>query len=106
MAMHCAARPDTVARQRMTTGAWLELRYSRECGTSWARTWGTRIGDRIELTVRDRGREVRAAEIEDAADADSFVYTPMAVTRPGTVVHACLRPETGGREECLDGRVD
>ncbi|MGW3123647.1 helix-turn-helix domain-containing protein [Streptomyces sp. NPDC001107] len=97
--MYCAGRPDTLATRHTAAGAWLELRYSKECGTSWARMWGTRIGDRLELTV---GGRVRGAEVENTVDADSFVYTPMTVTRPGTVLHTCFRPAEGGKEECFD----
>lgn len=106
--MVCAAAPDTLASHRTATGAWMELRYSAECGTSWARMWGTRIGDRVEMTVggRDvRGGWVRSAEVEDDVDAAAYVYTPMAVTRPGTLVEACFRPAAGGKRECFEGRV-
>ncbi|NUQ97456.1 MAG: DUF2690 domain-containing protein [Streptomyces sp.] len=98
MAMFCAARPDTLATRHTATGAWLEVRYSKECGTSWARMWGTRIGDRLELTA---GVRVRGAEVENTVDADSFVYTPMTVTRPGTVLRICFRPAKGRGEECF-----
>jgi len=104
MDTYCAARPDTPAQHRTATGAWVEVRYSKECGTSWARTWGGRVGDRIEMTVDGR---VRSAEVKNAFDADAFVYTPMAVTRPGTLVRACFRPAAKGgegkkqREECF-----
>ncbi|MDX3314930.1 helix-turn-helix domain-containing protein [Streptomyces sp. NPDC054884] len=103
--MICAAAPDSLASHRTATGAWLELRYSEECGTSWARMWGTRIGDRIELTVGDHSGRIRDAEVENDVDADSYVYTPMAVTSPGTVVRACFRPAAGGKRECFEGRV-
>ncbi|MGW1751653.1 helix-turn-helix domain-containing protein [Streptomyces sp. NPDC002092] len=98
MAMFCAARPDTLATRHTATGAWLEVRSSKECGTSWARMWGTRIGDRLEVTA---GGRVRGAEVENTVDADSFVYTPMTVTRPGTVLRTCFRPATGRGEECF-----
>jgi hypothetical protein len=105
MRMRCAAAPDTVASLRTAGGAWMELRHSPECGTSWARMWGTRIGDRLEMTAGGRGGRVRGAEVEDAADADAYVYTPMAETRPGTLVRACFRPAAGGAGECFEGRV-
>ncbi|GAA3820541.1 hypothetical protein GCM10022403_062450 [Streptomyces coacervatus] len=106
MDMHCAASPDTLATHHTAGGAWLELRYSRECGTSWARMWGTRIGDRLELKAAGR---VRGAVVENEVDADNFVYTPMTVTRSGTVVRTCFRPAAedkgkGGKEpeeECF-----
>ncbi|GAA3915877.1 hypothetical protein GCM10023084_78990 [Streptomyces lacrimifluminis] len=105
MAMKCGAQPDTLARHRMSTGAWMELRYNRYCGASWARMWGTRIGDRIEMRAGGAGSPVRRAEIEDVADRDAFVYTSMAVTRPGTVVSVCFRPVATGKKECFDSHV-
>lgn len=110
MAMRCAAQPDTVARHRTATGAWMELRHSRECGTTWARTWGGRIGDRIEMTVPGRTEAAHAAQVGNAMDAESYVYTLMAATGPGTVVRACFQPAAKagaapGRKECFDGRV-
>ncbi|MFJ8140206.1 helix-turn-helix domain-containing protein [Streptomyces sp. NPDC096013] len=107
MAMLCAAQPDTVAQHRTASGAWMELRHSRLCGTTWARTWGGHIGDRIELT---RSGHTYGAQVGDAADAESYLYTLMTVTAPGTVVRACLQPAAKagaapGRKECFDGRV-
>ncbi|MGI5377297.1 DUF2690 domain-containing protein [Streptomyces sp. CA-251387] len=111
MHMKCGATPTTLAEHRTVGGAWMELRYSEECGTSWARMWGTRIGDRIEMTAvgqdgpEDPAGPVRSAEVQDAVDADSYVYTPMTAARPGSVVRACFRPTAGGEGECFDGRV-
>ncbi|MEY9993340.1 hypothetical protein ABIE67_005372 [Streptomyces sp. V4I8] len=117
MHMKCAAAPATLAAYRTATGAWMELRYSEECGASWARMWGTRVGDRIEMTARSRDRRddradgdggddrVRSAEVHDGIDADAYVYTPMTAARPGAVVRACFRPATGGERECFDSRV-
>ncbi|MFF4797887.1 helix-turn-helix domain-containing protein [Streptomyces sp. NPDC001351] len=102
IAMFCAATPDTLATRHTATGAWLEVRSSKVCGTSWARMWGTRVGDRLELTA---GGRVRGAEVENTVDADSFVYTPMTVTGPGTVLRTCFRSaagaKDGGKEECF-----
>lgn len=105
MVTKCGAQPDTLARRRMSTGAWVEVRYNRRCGASWARTWGARIGDGIELSVSGTGHPVRRAEIEDDVDTDSFVYTPMTVTPAGTVVRACFRPARATGKECFDTRV-
>ncbi|MFE5191952.1 helix-turn-helix domain-containing protein [Streptomyces sp. NPDC056628] len=109
MHMKCAAAPQTLAAHRTATGAWLELRYSHECGTSWARMWGTRIGDRLEMSAVPRagaaGGRVRGVRIEDGVDADSYVYTPMTAAAPGSVVRACFDPAAGGGEECFDSRI-
>jgi len=109
MRMKCAGAPQTLAAYRTATGAWLELRYSQECGTSWARMWGTRIGDRLEMSAAPHagaahGR-VRGVRIEDGVDADSYVYTPMTAATPGSVVRACFAPAAGGGEECFDSRI-
>ncbi|WP_330355640.1 helix-turn-helix domain-containing protein [Streptomyces chartreusis] len=114
MRMKCAGAPLTLASYRTATGASLELRYSQECGTSWARMWGTRIGDRLEMSATGcagdgagsgtgNGR-VRSVEIRNGVDADSYVYTPMTAADPGSVVRACFDPVAGG-EECFDSRV-
>ncbi|WP_210590753.1 XRE family transcriptional regulator [Streptomyces sp. GESEQ-35] len=97
----CAVLPVTLAQHQLAGGARLQVRYSRPCGTSWGRMWGTRVGDRLELTADDR---VREAEIRDAVDLDSFVYTPMTVTGPGTALRICFRPAAGSsppQEECF-----
>ncbi|WP_425472256.1 DUF2690 domain-containing protein [Streptomyces cyaneus] len=108
MQMICAAGPTTLAARRTADGAWIELRYSEECEASWARMWGTRIGDRIEMTAGGRdGRAAgpRSAEVRNTGDAESYVYTPMTATRPGTVVRACFRPAAGGEGDCVEARV-
>ncbi|WP_435214438.1 DUF2690 domain-containing protein [Streptomyces sp. bgisy034] len=111
MRMKCAAAPLTLASYRTATGASLELRYSQECGTSWARMWGTRIGDRLEMSATGVGGvgaghgRVRSVEIQNGVDADSYVYTPMTAADPGSVVRACFDPVAGSGEECFDSRV-
>ncbi|MFE7445403.1 DUF2690 domain-containing protein [Streptomyces chartreusis] len=106
MRMKCAGAPLTLASYRTATGASLELRYSQECGTSWARMWGTRIGDRLEMSTTGGAGDgrVRSVEIENGVDAGSYVYTPMTAADPGSVVRACFDPVAGG-EECFDSRV-
>ncbi|MBK3566573.1 DUF2690 domain-containing protein, partial [Streptomyces sp. MBT62] len=100
-------RPDTITQRETATGAWVELRHSRICGTTWARMWGGRIGDRIEFVVPGRAGSAHAAEVGNAVEADTYVYTMMAVTAPGTAVRACFLPAgtDTGKRECFDGRV-
>jgi transcriptional regulator with XRE-family HTH domain len=98
MDMYCAGSPATLADRRTATGAWVEVRYSKECGTSWARMWDTRVGDRLELTA---GGRARGAEVANDVDADNFVYTPMTVTRLGTVLRTCFRPAADSKAECF-----
>lgn len=101
--MGCGRAPATLATHHTATGAELELRYNAHCGTSWARMWGTHIGDRLELSA-DHG-PAHDARIRDDVDAEAYVYTAMAATRPGTLVRACFLPATGGKRECFDSRA-
>lgn len=99
----CATGPDTLATHRTTTGASMDIRYSEECGATWARVWDSRIGDRIEITVGDRTRTV---EVTDDLDVQAYVFTFMAQTRPGVEARACFWPVGGGARECFAGRVE
>lgn len=49
IAMRCGAAPLTLAEHETTTGAWIQIRYSQECGASWARMWGAALRDRVEF---------------------------------------------------------
>lgn len=102
MHMGCGKGPATLAEHRTASGAWVALRYSEACGASWGRMWGTRVGDRLEV---DAGGPTRSRRIEDAIDADEYVYTPMTATTPGATVRACFHP-ADGRPECVDARAD
>ncbi|MEU3899482.1 DUF2690 domain-containing protein [Streptomyces sp. NPDC045251] len=104
MHMFCGGGPDTLSTHRTATGARLELRYSEKCGAGWARMWGTDVGDRLEVTA---GGPTRRAEIADAVDAESYVYTVMTEVPPGAVLRACFRPAAAadGERECVEARV-
>ena len=104
MHQRCASAPATLASRHTSSGAWLELRYSGACGTSWARMWGTAVGDRLEMTAGE-DRPAREARVRSRVDADTYVYTLMTATGPGTVVQACLHPAGGGARECVGARV-
>ncbi|KQX70734.1 XRE family transcriptional regulator [Streptomyces sp. Root1310] len=104
MDMRCATAPETLAERVTATGASVQLRYSRECGTSWTRMWGARIGDRIESEAVGGVRTYRA-EVEDRAEADTYVHTAMTATRPGTLVRTCYTPTADGGRECFEARV-
>ncbi|MEU9432386.1 DUF2690 domain-containing protein [Streptomyces sp. NPDC048252] len=105
MDMRCATAPETLAEHVTATGASVQLRYSRECGTSGTRMWGARIGDRIESEAAGGVRTYRA-EVKDRAEADTYVHTAMTATRPGTLVRTCFLPTADGRKECFEARVD
>ncbi|MBT3149782.1 DUF2690 domain-containing protein [Streptomyces sp. CHD11] len=103
MRMVCGVAPDTLATYRTATGAHVELRHSRECGASWARMWGTRIGDRVDVEAGGPVREVRAV---DRIDTETYVYTEMTAARPGSVVRSCFLPASAaGERECFEARV-
>lgn len=100
--MACTVVPETVSTYRTDTGALVEVRYSEACGAAWARMWGARIGDGVDVTA---GGPVREVWIVDSADADAYVYTEMTRARPGSVIRSCFRPEGAGAHECFDAPV-
>lgn len=103
MRLICGLGPDTLASHRTATGAHVELRYSKKCGASWARTWGTEIGDRLDVTADGPTYGVRIRNTDDAA---TFIYTEMTEVRPGSTVRACFRPASAdGERECFEARV-
>ncbi|WP_432104025.1 DUF2690 domain-containing protein [Streptomyces sp. bgisy091] len=103
MRLICGIGPDTLASHRTATGAHVELRHSKKCGASWARIWGTEIGDRVDITADGPTHDVR---IRNKDDASAFVYTEMTEVSPGSTVRACFRPASAdGRRECFEARV-
>ncbi|MFI8849139.1 helix-turn-helix domain-containing protein [Streptomyces sp. NPDC053499] len=99
----CGIGADTLTTYRASTGAHVELRYSEKCGAGWVRMWGTRVGDRVEVTA---GGPTRGVRVEDRADADSYVHTGMTAARPGRMVRACFKSASaGGAPECVEARV-
>ncbi|MFD4523155.1 DUF2690 domain-containing protein [Streptomyces sp. NPDC058470] len=103
MRMDCGSGPDTLTTYRTATGAHVELRYSEKCGASWARMWGTRIGDRVEVTAAGPTHDVR---IGDKEDTETYVYTGMTAAHPGSTVRACFQPASAdGERECVEARV-
>ncbi|MFF7608852.1 DUF2690 domain-containing protein [Streptomyces parvulus] len=103
MRLICGIGPDTLAAYRTATGAHVELRHSEKCGASWARTWGTEIGDRLDVTAEGPTHTVLIANADDAA---AFMYTEMTEVTRGSTVRACFRPAAAdGERECFEARV-
>lgn len=106
LTMKCAAEPLTLAEHETATGAWIQIRYSQECGTSWARMWGAAVDDRVEIRTGGRDGTFRGARVTSRGEADTYVHTPMSVVSPGTSVQACFSPAAGGGKECFETRAD
>ncbi|MFW6692167.1 DUF2690 domain-containing protein [Streptomyces sp. MAR4 CNX-425] len=103
MSLVCGVGPATLTTARTATGAHVELRYSEECGAGWARTWGTRIGDRLAVTADGPTHDVR---VRNEDDTETYVYTGMTAVHPGSTVRACFRPASAdGERECVEARV-
>ncbi|WP_372346753.1 helix-turn-helix domain-containing protein [Streptomyces sp. KL116D] len=99
----CGITPTTLITHRTTTGAHVEVRHSKKCGAGWVRVWGTRIGDRVEVTA---GGPTHIARITTQDDTRTYVYTGMAAAGPGDTVRACFRPASpDAAPECVEARV-
>ncbi|MET9462997.1 helix-turn-helix domain-containing protein [Streptomyces canus] len=101
IATRCGAEPLTLAEHETATGAFVQIRYSQECGTSWARMWGAVVKDRVEMRVGGRHGSLHSAQVTTRREADTYVHTLMSVAGPGTPVQACFSPAVGGEEECF-----
>jgi transcriptional regulator with XRE-family HTH domain len=101
IAMRCGAEPLTLAEHKTATGAWIQIRYSQECGTSWARMWGAVVKDRVEMRVGGRHGSLHSARVTTRNEADTYVHTLMSAVSPGTSVQACFSPAAGGEKECF-----
>ncbi|PSM44761.1 XRE family transcriptional regulator [Streptomyces dioscori] len=104
--MKCGAEPMTLAERETATGAWIQIRYSEECGASWARMWGAVVDDRVEIRTGGRDGSLHGARVTTRNEADTYVHTLMNVVNPGTSVQACFRPAAGGAKECVRARQD
>ncbi|MFE3036457.1 helix-turn-helix domain-containing protein [Streptomyces canus] len=104
IAMRCGAQPLTLAEHETATGAWIQIRYSQECGTSWARMWGAVMKDRVEMRVGGGHASRHSAQVTTQHEADTYVHTLMSVVGPGTPVQACFSPAAGGDTECVKAR--
>ncbi|GAA2121351.1 helix-turn-helix domain-containing protein [Streptomyces synnematoformans] len=103
MRLICGVGPETLTAHRTATGARIELRHSATCGASWARTWGTRIGDRLEVTAGGPAHDVR---VRNRDDTETYVYTAMTETPRGSSVRACFHPANpAAPRECVEARV-
>jgi transcriptional regulator with XRE-family HTH domain len=100
----CAAEPLTLAEHETATGAWVQIRYSQECGTSWARMWGAVVKDRVEMRVGGRHGALHSVQVTTPEEAETYVHTLMSVVNAGTPVQACFSPGGGGEEECFKTR--
>ncbi|WP_141203036.1 helix-turn-helix domain-containing protein [Streptomyces griseorubiginosus] len=100
----CGADPLTLAEHETATGAWIQIRYSRPCGTSWARMWGAAVGDRVEITTAGSHRSRHSARVTTARQADTYVHTLMSPISSGTTVRACFSAAAGDGKECVTAR--
>ncbi|WP_430379756.1 helix-turn-helix domain-containing protein [Streptomyces sp. B1-3] len=100
----CGADPLTLAEHETATGAWIQIRYSRPCGTSWARMWGAAVGDRVEITTDGSHASHHTARVTTPSQADTYVHTLMSPISPGTTVRACFSPASGDEKECVTAR--
>ncbi|MFL5993751.1 MAG: helix-turn-helix domain-containing protein [Streptomyces sp.] len=103
IATRCAAEPLTLAEHETATGAFIQIRYSQECGTVWARMWGAVVKDRVEMRAGGRHGSLHSAQVTTRKQADTYVHTLMSVASLGTPVQACFSPAAGGERECFGG---
>ncbi|WP_436842601.1 DUF2690 domain-containing protein [Streptomyces flaveolus] len=98
--MGCAmpGQEQTLRTQKLSTGARLEVVYSKECRAAWALVGVAQVGD--VLTVSTPGGAHERARVTDQYDADGLLVTPMIDGSDLTGLQACFVP-AAGRGKCL-----
>lgn len=98
--MGCAmpSQEQTLRTLKLSTGARLEVVYSKQCRAAWALVGVAQVGD--ILTVSTPGGARERARVTDQYDADDLLVTPMIDGSDLTGLQACFVP-AGGRGKCL-----
>ncbi|MGW8061884.1 DUF2690 domain-containing protein [Streptomyces ziwulingensis] len=95
--MGCGGDLVTTAATATVGTAAVEVRYSKTCGTAWARVTQAAQGDEVQVSA-DGGNEQTGTV---AAAGDTVAYTPMvAVTSPADA-EACVTLASG-RKGCTE----
>ncbi|HET6856851.1 MAG TPA: DUF2690 domain-containing protein [Streptomyces sp.] len=75
--------------------ALVEVRYSKTCGTAWARITQATAGDKIQIATGPKAGTDPAAGENSTVDADRDAYTPMLAVAKATDAKACATLTTG-----------
>lgn len=87
--MGCGGTHATTPSRGVMGGALIEVRYSKVCGTAWARLTGAAQGDRATVTSGGRTEEAKAGR-------DGSAYTAMVrVSGAPEKVRACGTTNAG-----------
>ena len=90
----CGVQGVPLIDQETPGGINMEIRYSSQCQSAWARFWNTHIGD--TLTLSGPGQPAQAVRITDPRQEDAFTYTPLVfVAGSGSALKACIKSGSG-----------
>lgn len=84
----CGGAHARTAASAWVGGTYLEMRYSADCGTVWARVSAAAPGDTVSVTTGDATRRRRIG-------ADAAAYTRMLTVRAPDRAKACVTLATG-----------
>ncbi|MFB6985263.1 helix-turn-helix domain-containing protein [Streptomyces sp. NPDC056178] len=98
--MGCAmpSQEKVLRKQKLSTGAPLEVVYSKQCRAAWALVGSAQVGD--VLTVSTPGGAHERARVADKYDAEGPLVTPMVDGSDLTGLQACFT-SAGGQGKCL-----
>ncbi|MFJ9057684.1 DUF2690 domain-containing protein [Streptomyces sp. NPDC102409] len=89
-AMGCGGRFAATVARAAVGGGLVEVRYSRTCGTAWARITQVSPGDTVRIAS---GASEQDGTVGGGADADA--YTPMVAVRKASDAKACATLVSG-----------
>ncbi|MET9777157.1 XRE family transcriptional regulator [Streptomyces sp. NPDC006367] len=95
--MGCGGDLVTTASSATVGTAAVEVRYSKTCGTAWARVTQAAQGDEVQISAG--GRNAQTGRV--AAAGSTVAYTPMVAVKSAAEAEACVTLASG-QKGCTD----
>ncbi len=90
-AMGCGGDLVTTAASATVGTAAVEVRYSKTCGTAWARVTQAAQGDRVQISAAGRNQQTGTVDVA----GDTVAYTPMVAVKTAAEAEACVTLASG-----------
>lgn len=90
-AMGCGGDLVTTAATATVGTAAVEVRYSKTCGTAWARVTQAAQGDEVRISAAGRNQQTGTV----SGVGDTVAYTPMVAVKSPADAEACVTTASG-----------
>ncbi|MGW2175294.1 DUF2690 domain-containing protein [Streptomyces sp. NPDC005047] len=90
-AMGCGGDLVTTAATATVGTTAVEVRYSKTCGTAWARVTQAAQGDKVQVSAEGRNQQTGTV----SGVGDTVAYTPMVAVKSAAAAEACVTTASG-----------